>query len=371
VRVRLLIWKEFLQLARDPILLRMLIIMPIAQLLLLGYVVSADIKDISMAVVDLDHSPVSRTLTQSFSASGFFEIKEQLATESDIQPLLDDGKALIAVVIAKGTGAEVDAGRVAPIAIVVDGSNAQVSTVASSYAAQIVQAYNAQLASSYGSVGGVPQIDAKVRVVANPTLATVNAMIPGLVSLIMMLSLMVVMSMAVVRERESGTLEQMFVTPILPGEYLAGKVVPYALIATAQALFIGVLGSWWFGVPFVGNALVLMVGLLLFLLVCIGLGLLISLISSNRQQAQQAVVFTLIPSIVLSGWVFPIDSMPPTLSWVSQLLPLTHMIEILRSTFMKATDFIDMAVPLLALTTFAVIFFTSAIFATHRRLREM
>jgi ABC-2 type transport system permease protein len=287
-----------------------------------------------------------------------------------LEPLLDDGQVVLGVVIPHGTAAGVAAGRQAPVAVVVDGTNAQISTTASNYAVQIIQTFNSQLASQNGASLAYPRIDARVRVVANPTLAVVNAMIPGLIALIMMMTLMIIMSMAVVREREAGTLEQMFTTPIRPGEYLAGKVAPYAVIAVAQSAIVGVLGTWWFGVPFAGNIWVLATGLALFLLVAIGLGLLISLVSSNRQQAIQTCVFTLIPFIVLSGWVFPIESMPEAFQPVTQAIPLAHMIEILRSTFMKQSGFADMAYPLLMLAGMAVVFFSSAVAATHYRLRE-
>ncbi|MDR3070410.1 MAG: ABC transporter permease [Propionibacteriaceae bacterium] len=367
-RIRLLVWKEFMQLKRDPLLLRLLAVMPIMMLLLLGYVVGAEIKDLKMAVVDLDHSPTSRKLESAFTASGFFVVTRHLTSETQMKPLLDDGEVLLVLVVPKDTGALVNSGQVAPIGLVVDGSNSQVSTVASGYAMQIMQTFNAQIAAESGVSLSMPGIDAQVRVEYNPTMAPINAMIPGLMCMIMMMSLMAIMSMAVVREEESGALEQMFITPIRPGEYIIGKVTPYAAAAFVQSVFVGTLGAWWFQVPFIGNIWLALAGLALFLLSSLGLGLLISLISSTRQQSQQAVVFILIPSMVLSGFVFPLEAMPAWIAWIPKFIPLTHILVIMRAAFMKHADFTDMAVPLLSLAALAVAVFTSAVFATRHRL---
>jgi ABC-2 type transport system permease protein len=368
----MLMRKEFLQLRRDPMLLRLLLIMPFLQLLMLGYVVGADIQDLRLAVVDLDRTPVSRELESSFRASGYFVIAEHLDSEDGLRELLDKGDAVLALVVPEGTAADVSSGRVAPVGLVVDGSNSQVSTVASAYAAQIVSAFNLRLAARSGGAvsASVPSVDVRVRVEYNPTLAPINVMIPGLVCFAMMLSLMLVMSMAVVRERESGTLEQMFTTPIRPGEYLVGKIAPYAMLAAAQSVLVGIVGALWFQVPFIGNIWIALTGMLLFLLACIGLGLLISLVSNTRQQAQQAVLFTLLPSMVLSGFVFPVDSMPDVLAGLSQFFPITHALVVLRAAFLKNSGFADVAQPLLLLLAFAVVFFTSAVIATHRRLTD-
>jgi ABC-2 type transport system permease protein len=199
-------------------------------------------------------------------------------------------------------------------------------------------------------------------------MAPINTMIPGLIAVIMTLSLMAIMSMAVVRERESGTLEQLFITPIRPAEYLIGKVVPYALLACVQMTIIALGGALWFRVPFAGNLLLVLVGLLLFMLISIGLGLLISLASNTRAQAIQLVMFVMLPSMVLSGFVFPIESMPVEIAWVSNLLPLTHALVVLRSSFAKDAGWLALAQPLLIMLGFAVVIFGSAVVATRRRM---
>ena len=232
-RIRLLMWKEFLQLRRDPLLIRLLFLMPILQLILFGYVVAADVKNLSTAVVDLDRTSTSRALEASFGASDYFVVTQRPA-ETDLQHLMDTGQIAIAIVIPAGTQAALDRGEAAPIGVVVDGSDSQVASVGSGYAAQIVARFNADRLAAQGVDLAAPGIDARVRVMFNPTLASVNTMIPGLVAAILMLSIMAVMGQAVVKERERGTLEQMFVTPIKPVEYLTGKVTPYALLAVLQ-----------------------------------------------------------------------------------------------------------------------------------------
>lgn len=369
-RIRILIWKEFTQLRRDPMLLGMLMLMPVVQLVLFGYVVAVDVRNIATAVVDLDGSATSRQLTDAFAGSTYFTITARPGSEADLQPLLDTGRVKVAVVIPEGTQDRLLAGAVAGIGIVVDGSDSQISSVASGYAAQIVARANLDRLAGEGATTGAPGLDARIRVMFNPTMDPINTMIPGLIAAILMISLTAIMSQAVVRERESGTLEQLFVTPIRPPEYIIGKVTPYAVLAIAQMGIVAAIGMAWFGVGFQGNLGVVGLGLGLFLLVCIGLGLLISLMARTRAQAVQTTLFIMLPTIVLSGFIFPIESMPEVIQPFTHLIPLRHALVVLRSSFMKGSGLADLAVPLLALAGFAVVVFGSAILATRRRLTE-
>ncbi|HRC13373.1 MAG TPA: ABC transporter permease [Dermatophilaceae bacterium] len=368
-RIRLLIWKEFLQLRRDPLLLRLLFLMPIVQLIGFGYVVSVDVRNLPTAVVDLDRTSVSRQLEDSFTASGYFAVVARPVGEGALQPLLDTGVAKVALVIPEGTAARLDRGETAPVGIVVDGSDSQIASVGSGYAAQAIARFNTDRALAAGSAPAAG-IDARTRVMFNPTLDPINTMIPGLVAAILMISLMSIMSQAVVRERESGTLEQMFVTPIRPGEYLVGKVLPYALLATGQVSIVALVGLLWFKVPFNGSFWVVVLGLVLFLFVSVGLGLLVSLISRTRQQAQQALVFIMIPTMVLSGFIFPIESMPEPIQPLTYAVPLRYALTVLRGSFVKGSDIGALAGPLWAMAGFAVVIFGAAVIATRRRIAE-
>lgn len=369
-RIRLLIWKEFTQLKRDPLLVRLLLLMPVLQLIMFGYVVAVDIKHLSTAVVDLDQSVASRKLTEAFASSGYFSIVARPASETDLPALLDRGTVAVAVVIPAGTQDQLNRGLSTPIGIIVDGSDSQISAVGSGYASQIIARYNAQLLTDQGVSVAAPGVDAQIRVVFNPTLDPINTMVPGLIAAIMMISLMAIMSQAVVKERESGTLEQMFVTPIRAGEYLIGKLTPYALLATVQMLIVAGVGTLWFRVPFNGNIWVVMTGLALFMLTCIGLGLLVSLVSHTRQQAQQAMMFIMIPTMVLSGFIFPIDSMPALIQPLTGLIPLTWALEVLRGAFVKGSGFAALAPQLWILAAFAAVIFTASVIATRRRIAE-
>ncbi|WP_312718531.1 ABC transporter permease [Mobilicoccus sp.] len=384
-RVRLLAWKEVRQLRRDPLLLRILVLMPVLQLVLLGYVVAADVTRMPTAVVDLDRTPLSRQLGDAFEASDYFDVRRHPGGESELRGLMDSGEIRVAVVVPAGTQARLDRGETAPLGIVVDGSDSQSASLGAGYASRIVARFEARRVAAPAGAGhpgrppagegmphtpGVPGLDASVRVLYDPTLSSVNTMIPGLVAFILMLSLMVVMSQAVVKERESGTLEQMFVTPIRPGEYLVGKVAPYAVIASVQASLVLAVGILWFRVPFRGEALVVVAGLALFMLTSIGMGLIVSLLSRTRQQAQQSVMFLALPMMLLSGFIFPIDSMPAPIVPLTRLIPLRYALEVLRGAMVKGAGFEALATPLAALTVFGVLLFGTAVLVTRRRLTE-
>lgn len=369
-RIRLIMWKEFLQLRRDPMLLRVLFLMPVMQLIFFGYVVAADVTNLRTAIVDLDHSSVSRALAADVDASDYFTVVTRPAAESELKALVNDGVIKVAVVIPEGTAARLTRGESAPIGVIVDGAEGQTASVGAGYLAQIVGEFNAARMARAGLAGQGPGVDARVRVMFNPSMTTVNTMIPGLIAAILMISISVIMSQAVVRERESGTLEQMFVTPIRRNEYLVGKVIPYALLAFAQSFIVALVGVLWFRVPFHGSLLVVVTGLSLFMLTCLGIGLLISLASRTRHQAQQTVMFIMFPTTLMSGFIFPVESMPRAMQWVAQFIPLTHALVVLRSAFVKNSGFSDLAVPLLALLGFGVVIFGAAVVLMQRRLAE-
>jgi ABC-2 type transport system permease protein len=369
-RVRWIVWKEFLQFRRDRLLMPVVFIMPIVQLLLFGYVVGADVTNLPTAVVDHDNTFASREIVQMMASSGYFRVVAQPSQESQLQPLIDSGKAKVAFVIAKGTEDDLAAGRVVPFGIVVDGADSKTASVASGYASQIVAAFNQRRIAQAAARAGAGGLNGTVRVAFNPSVKAVNAMVPGLIATILMLSIIAVMSQAVVRERARGTLEQMLVTPLTRGEYLLGKVTPYAVIATIQMSFVATVGRLWFRVPFNGHFLTVALGLFVFMFTSIGLGLLISLASHTQAQAQQAMMFVLIPTIVLSGFMFPIESMPPAIVPLTYFIPLRYALVVLRGSFLKGSTAVDLAVPLLAMVAFSVLIFGVAVISFRRRLGE-
>lgn len=361
--LRLLIRKEFLQIRRDPMFLRLILAMPVLQLILFGYVVAADVTQVPTAIVDLDRTPASRALDASFASSDYFTIVARPDGEAALRPLLDRNEVAVAVVIPAGTQAALDRGEVAPVGVVVDGADSQTASVGTSYAVRVIAGANPAPASG-------PGVDARVRVVFNQSLRSVNTMVPGLIASIMMISVLAIMSQAVVKERERGTLEMLFVTPVTRGEYLVGKVVPYTVLATVQSALVAALGTWWFGVPFEGSVGVVLVGMTLFMLSNVGLGLLISLVSRTRQQAQQTMMFVMLPTMILSGFIFPIESMPEALKPWTNLIPMTHALTVVRGAFVKGAGFDALALPLAALAVFAIAIFGLAVVLMRRRLSE-
>ncbi len=369
-RIRLLVWKEFTQFRRDRLLPVLVLFMPLLQLMMFGYVVGSDVRNIPTAIVDSDRTAASRHVSEAFTSAGYFVVRATPSDERQVRDLMDRGDVQVAVLLPPGLSRDLDRGRQVPVEIVVDGSDSKTASVASGYAAQIIAAFNRQRLSALGMAADAPGIDARVRVLFNPSLRSVNAMIPGLTCFIMLLTVTAVMSQAVVKERERGTLEQMFVTPITRAEYLIGKVTPYVLISTVQVVVVTVLGSWWFQVPFNGHLAEIGLGLFLFLLTGLGMGLFISTVSRSRQQAQQATMFMLIPTMVLSGFIFPMESMPTPILPLTYLIPLRYILVILRSNWMKGSGFDALWPQYVAMAVFAVLVFGGALLRFRKRLAD-
>jgi ABC-2 type transport system permease protein len=365
-------WKEALQLSRDRGLLPLILIVPVVQLIMFGYVVGSDVRNLPTAVVDQDNTTMSRKVVDAFTGSGYFTVVARPSSESGIKPLMDGNQVTVAISIPRGFEDGVRAGRSMPVGVVVDGSDSKTSQVAAGYSQSILASLSSVLypARPGVSLANVPGVDARVRVLFNPSVSSVNVMVPGLMAIVLLISGTTVMSQAVVRERERGTLEQLFVTPISRTEYLTGKILPYALVAIVQISVVFIVGTLWFRVPFNGSLLVVGAASLLFMLTTLGIGLLISTISRTRQQAQQATMFILIPSFVLSGFIFPIESMPVLIQPLTLLVPLRYVLVALRGNFLKGSGFIDLWPQFLAMTIFAVTVFVIAIWRFQKRLAD-
>ncbi|MDO9557709.1 MAG: ABC transporter permease [Coriobacteriia bacterium] len=369
-RIRLLMWKEVLQLLRDKMMLPLIFVMPVMQLVMFGYVVGADVTNLRTVIVDQDHTATSRAITEAFSSSGYFRIVDRLDSEGAIRPVMDAGDAAVAVLLPPGMERDLAGGEKVALEIVVDGSDSKTASVASGYAAQVVASFERERLTALGAMPDGPGIDARVRVLFNPALRSVNAMIPGLVTMVLMLSVSSIMSQAVVRERERGTLEQLFVTPIGRAEYVIGKVVPYVGIAIIQTLSVMMVGVFWFRVPFYGSVWVMTLGLLLFMLAGIGQGLIISMISHTRHQAQQTTMFILIPTMVLSGFIFPIESMPASIVPLTYLIPMRYILVIARSNAMKGAGFEALWPQFVAMAAFAVVMFGFGVSRFRKQLAD-
>lgn len=369
-RTRLLIGKELLQLSRDKLLLPIIFVMPLLQLVMFGYVVGSDVRNLPTAIVDYDQSAASRDLVASIASSGYFTVQARYDDERSLRPAMDASRIQVGLIVPRGFSADLERGGRVPVAIVVDGSDSKTASVASGYASQTIAEWNRRRIDEQGVELAGPGVDARVRVLFNPSLRAVNAMIPGLVAMILLLSVTAVMSQAVVKERERGTLEQMFVTPITRGEYLVGKITPYVGIAVLQVALIMLVGRFWFRVPINGSLWVVGAGILLFLFTAIGQGLIVSMLSRTRHQAQQATMFIMIPTMVLSGFIFPIESMPAAIVPITYLIPLRYALEVLRGASMKGSGFDALWPPLLAMAAFSALVFGVAMARFSKRLSD-
>lgn len=370
-RIKLLVWKEFTQLRRDRSMLPILFVMPVIQLILFGYVVGSDVRNMRMGVLDQDGTAQSRRVSEAFRGSGYFRIVERPASEVELRDDIDGGEYVVAVIIPRGLGDSVRARRSAQVQIIVDGSDSRTSQVAASYASGIVaNLSNEFYPSALVKRGAAMGIDARTRVLYNPTMRAVNTMVPALLVFILMMSTQNLMSQAIVKERERGTLEQIFVTPIGRGEYLLGKLLPYTLVAFVQVGVTFVVGTLWFQVPFRGSLVVLAAGMMLFMLSALGLGMIISLTSKTRQQAQQMALFLQMPTMMLSGFMFPIDAFPRWLYTLTYLIPLRYALVIVRSNFLKGSTVSTLWTQFAAMAILSILIFIFGLTRFHKRLAD-
>ena len=327
--------KEFLELRQDPRLFGLVIIAPIVQLILLGYAATTDVRNVPMVVVDQDRSSASRHLIARFSESQSFVVVEALDSVADVDDWLDRGRAWMALVVPAGYGEQIRAGRGSALQVIADGTDANSTNVALGYAGNLVATYARELAASGGRLAP-PAVDAEIRVWFNPQLESRFFMIPGILALVLLVVTTNLSSMAIVRERELGTLEQLNVTPIARWELIAGKLLPYALLGMVDVALVLAVAIGWFEVPLRGSLLLLIAMCLVYLLTTLGLGLFVSTISATQQQAMMtASFFFMIPMVFLSGFVFPIENMPDVVQTFTYLIPLRYFLEILRGIFLK------------------------------------
>jgi ABC-2 type transport system permease protein len=372
-RIRILIWKEFTQLGRDRSMLPILFLMPIIQLILFGYVVGSDVRNLRMAVLDQDHSIQSQRVMDAFTSSNYFTVVARPTDEGQLKDTMDGSKAVIGVIIPPGLSTSVSQKRPSQLQLIIDGSDSRTSQVAAQYAAGVIANLSSEFYAPPGAKSNTKQavgVDSQVRVLYNPTLRAVNVMVPALLALILLMSTSNVMSQAIVKERERGTLEQLFVTPIARSEYLLGKLIPYALVAFVQVTVTFIVGVLWFRVPFNGSIIVIGTGLMLFMLAALGIGMLVSLLSKTRQQAQQTSMFMQMPNMMLSGFMFPVEAFPHWLYLVTFIVPLRYILVIVRSNFLKGSPFSALWPQFVAIAVFSIAIFVFALSRFHKRLND-
>lgn len=370
-RILMLARKELIQIARDKRLLPLIFVVPVIQVVLFGYVVQTEVKNIPMLLVDHDKTAQSRTLTAGFTNAGYFDITGRTDDEAEIAREMDAGSISFALIIPGGYEEAIKAGETADVLMVSDGSDPNTAAQAQQFASRIVGAQSGRLLTRRfnamsGVISSVASVESRVRVWYNPDLRSVNYMVPGLIGLILTLVTMLLTSTAIVREKETGTLEQLIVSPIKRSELLMGKIAPYAVIGFVEVSLVIFAGTVWFGVPLRGSVLLLFLLSIVFLFTTVGQGLLVSTVSRTLHQALITSWFFMLPSMMLSGFIFPIASMPPVIQVFTYLIPLRYFLVIVRGIFLKGVGITALWDQVVILAALGAVIFSLSILAFRK-----
>jgi ABC-2 type transport system permease protein len=339
--------KELIQLRRDRLTIGMMVFIPLMQLLLFGFAIDTDVRHMPTIVYDADGTAASRDLARRLVATGYYDIVGQARGYGDIQTSFRGGEASVAVVVPSRFGADLARGDGAHVQLLVDGSDPQTVASATNTAASAVAYLSAQQAARPGA--RAPTIDLATSILYNPDLRTAVYIVPGLVGVILTLTMVMFTAMAIVRERERGTLEQLIVSPVKSLELVVGKIAPYIVIGYVQMSIILLVGAPLFQVPVNGSLPLLYVLASLFIASSLALGLFFSTVAKTQQQAMQMSFFFLLPNILLSGFMFPYAAMPRFAQVLATALPLTHFLRIIRGVVLKGAGFAELAPEVLAL----------------------
>jgi ABC-2 type transport system permease protein len=372
-RISHIIRKEFIQIRRDPKLIPILFVAPLLQLLLLGFAANLDVKDIPTVVCDQDRTTASRDLVSRFLNSGYFALARTVGAPGEIDLFMKKGEASVAIVVPRGFANDIAAGTPATVGIIVDGSESQSATIGVSTVSMIVSQYAQGLVSGalarLRAIGVRPvRVNPEVRVWYNPELKSRNFMVPGILGLVLMVMTMMLTSMAVVREKETGTMEQLVVTPIRPYEFIAGKLLPFLIIGVVDVALIMILIHFLFRVPMRGSVLLLFGLSLVFMLTTLGLGLFISTISNNQQQAMLTAVFFMMPMIMFSGFAFPIENMPKVVQALTYFVPLRYYFVIVRGVYLKGVGIHELWGQGLAMLAFGFVILTLSVLRFRKKV---
>jgi ABC-2 type transport system permease protein len=369
LRIRELVRKEFIQLFRDKKNRPLLIIAPLVQLILFGYVVTTDVRDIRLALVDQSQTPESRQLIDAFNGNKTFRITRTVQHPKEVDRLLLERAVDLAVQIPPDFSTRIRKGETAAVQILVDGSMSNMAAVRISYTVSLLDQFNSRLLRElYRRDIRYGEIDGRIRTWYNPNLDSRYFYVPAIVAFLIMLLTLLLTSMAIIREKESGTMEQLIVTPLKPSELILGKTIPFIIIAMVQMLAVTAFAKFWFDIPLVGSVLLLIVATALFLLSTLGIGLFISTVSQTQQQAMMTTFFFILPFFMLSGFVFPIANMPPAVQWLTYLNPLRYMLVIIRGIFLKGIGLGVLWPQYLALTLLGTTVFAGAVRRFRKRL---
>ena len=347
MRILDLILKEFRQLRRDRRLLPIIFIMPLVQLVLFGYAVSTDVKHLKTVVCDQDRTPESRTLMQDLTGSEYFDEVGRLDQPDGVRQWLDSGRASIAIVIPWGYAGNLQQGHTAVVQALVDGTDANTGTVAVGYLGKIVQARGgkafrtrlSRIGLAAAAQGGV---NPSVQIWYNPGLESSRFMVPGVMCTVVAMVVLILTALSLVRERETGTMEQLIVTPVRPWELIVGKMAPYLVVGYGNIAVILAAAELIFRLPIRGSLWLLAGGSGLFLVASMATGLLISTTAQTQQQAMMVATFFILPNQLLSGFIFPLENMPPALRLMTYFMPMRYYLVTVRGIFLKGNGLAEL-----------------------------
>jgi ABC-2 type transport system permease protein len=379
-RIRAILWKEIIQAVREPRMRIVLFVPPLVQLLVFGFAVNLDVDHARIAWMDMDRTPESRDLRERFESSGRFIVEAMPRNEEEVRKLLDYGEVQAVVRVLPNFARDQARSRPAQVQILTDGTNSNTASLVSSYAGEIIAKYSSDslgrlqngqvLTRSPHSAANMsmPQIEARTRVWFNPDLHSRNYFVPGVVANIIMMVTLMLTALAIVREKEIGTMEQLMVTPVRPIELMLGKTLPFAAVGIADVVVITSVALLVFHIPLRGSPILLLCCALLFLLTSLGAGLLLSTVSQTQQQAMMASFFFSTPAFMLSGFAFPIRNMPILVQALTYLNPLRYFIEIVRGIFLKGVGFTVLWPQMAALLVYGVTVLTLSAMRFHKNL---
>ena len=366
-RLRALAKKEVLHMVRDPQVLYLALGMPLIMVVLFGYAVSFDVEDVPLAVVDRDHSSASRDLVARMDQSDAFEVRYRLEREVEAEALFRADRVKAALVIPQGYARSLTRGEPTELQLLMDGADGTTARVAVGYAAQIGQQETLRRVQA-GLTAELP-LEPRVRTWFNPTMDSAVFVVPGLVAVILAVLAVLLAALTVAREWERGSMEQLFATPVDRLAVVLGKVLPYVALGLLQFLLVIAAGAWLFDVPLRGRFVVVVLGVVLFLVCSLGQGLLISMITKNQQVATQVgAVSSILPALLLSGFLFPVENMPLVLQVISRVVPARYLIAVLRGVLLQGRGIAELAGPLASLTVLALVLITLTTLKFRRRL---
>ena len=374
-RIGALIAKEFRHLGRDRRTLAVVLALPILQMILFAYAISFDVKNVSTIVIDSDRTPASAAYLRSYASSDFFHVVGTANDLSDVDRIFDHNEARIAVVVPSGFGRSLAAGEQASVAVYLDGSEPTAARVGQGFVTALNQSYGQQITVEWADTQGLDvtaagQLEPRVRTWYNPERRSSDFLIPGLMVVIIMVVAVQQTAVSLVREREQGTDEQLAISPLAGWEMMIGKLAPWTLLAFGELAAITAVGMAFFALPLRGSLGVLALGAALFVFCSLGLGLVISAVAPSLESANMlGLLLSILPAFVLSGFAFPLSSVPVVLQWVSSLFPARFMVDISRGVFLKGAGVTELWPELAALSIYAVVVIAVAVLLSARRRR--